>query len=636
MKVFTASEKTKKAREGVMEFLLANHPLDCPICDQGGECDLQDQSMVYGADRSRFTEYKRSVEDKNIGPLVKTVMTRCIHCTRCVRFATEVAGVQDLGMTGRGAESQIGTYVEKMFGSELSGNIVDLCPVGALTSKPYAFTARSWELTRFESIDVHDAIGTNISVDVRSGEVMRVLPRLHEEVNEEWLADKGRYSYDGLRRQRLQTPIVKLPSGEYRSVSWQDAFETIKRQLRGVAGSNISAMAGGLADAESVIVLKDLLNRLGCENLECREDGAKVNPDVRSNYLLNSTIQKAEEADVVLLVGVNPRQEAPLFNTRLRKAYLYNAALVCNIGPAANLTYNTRQLGDNISVLEDIANGKHPLAQLLAEAKRPMIVIGQSALQRGDAEAVMNGVRAIAQKAPLIQEGWNGINILQQTAGRSAALDLGFVPGAGATSGQADGRRVLYKLNADDTREVSRDTFVIYQGHHGDEGAQSADVILPGCAYTEKEATYVNAEGRVQRTKRAVFPPGDAREDWKIIRALADVLDVPLSYDTVDGVRARLADVAPQFAELDNLQPTTFQQPTLNSSKQAALNTSQSVTSGYANYYMTDPISRASVIMARCTTQAPADLVAKKDLAAAAQSLARSTETTSARAVSYA
>uniref|UniRef100_A0A3Q2CA70 NADH-ubiquinone oxidoreductase 75 kDa subunit, mitochondrial n=1 Tax=Cyprinodon variegatus TaxID=28743 RepID=A0A3Q2CA70_CYPVA len=563
--ILTNSDKTRKAREGVMEFLLANHPLDCPICDQGGECDLQDQSMQFGSDRSRFTEAKRAVEDKNIGPLIKTIMTRCIQCTRCVRFASEIAGVEDLGTTGRGNDLQIGTYVEKMFMSELSGNIIDICPVGALTSKPYAFTARPWETRKTESIDVLDAVGSNIVVSTRGGEVMRILPRIHEDINEEWISDKTRFSYDGLKRQRLIQPMVKSESGNFVPASWEDVLTRVAGALQSVQGSEIAAVVGGLADAEALVSLKDLLNRLNSDNL-CTEEMfpmAGSGTDLRSNYLLNTSIAGIEEADVLLLVGTNPRYEAPLFNARIRKSWLHNELHIALVGKEVELSYTYDHLGESAKVLREIASGTHPFAQLWAQAKHPVVVVGSSCLQREDGAAIMAAVSTIAQNAGVSsgqQETWKILNVLHRVASQVAALDLGYKPGVKTI--KENPPKILFLLGADagciTRQDLAKDSLIIYQGHHGDVGAPTADVILPGAAYTEKSATYVNTEGRAQQTKVAVTPPGMAREDWRIIRAISELAGVTLPYDSLDEVRDRLAEVSPNLIRYDDIEEANY------------------------------------------------------------------------------
>ncbi|KAG5283489.1 hypothetical protein AALO_G00042620 [Alosa alosa] len=609
--VLTDSEKTRKAREGVMEFLLANHPLDCPICDQGGECDLQDQSMMFGSDRTRFTEGKRAVEDKNIGPLIKTIMTRCIQCTRCVRFASEIAGVEDLGTTGRGNAMEIGTYVEKMFMSELSGNVIDICPVGALTSKPYAFTSRPWETRKTESIDVLDAVGSNIVLSTRGGEIMRVLPRIHEDINEEWISDKTRFAYDGLKRQRLTQPMVKDASGQLVTTSWEDALTQVAGILQGCKGNTVAGVAGGMVDAEALITLKDLLNRLNSENL-CTEEifpMAGAGTDLRSNYLLNTSISGIEEADLMLLVGTNPRYEAPLFNARIRKSWLHNELQVALVGREVDLSYTYNHLGESTKVLQDIASGKHPFSKVLAQAKRPVVVVGSAALQREDGAALHAAVSTIAQNARVssgVEENWKVLNVLHRVASQVAALDLGYKPGVEAI--RQNPPKVLFLLGADagciTRQDLPKDCFIIYQGHHGDVGAIMADVILPGAAYTEKCGTYVNTEGRAQQTHVAVTAPGMAREDWRIIRAISELAGVTLPYDTLDEARNRLAEVSPNLVRYDDVQEANY----FKQANELSKTINQTLLSDplvpplltVKDFYMTDSISRASQTMAKC------------------------------------
>jgi NADH-quinone oxidoreductase subunit G len=603
MVIKTNTETVKKARNGVMEFLLINHPLDCPICDQGGECDLQDQAMAYGFDHSRFKENKRSVTDKNLGPLVETHMTRCIHCTRCIRFSTEVAGVEVLGATGRGENMEVGTYVEKAISSELSANIIDLCPVGALTSKPYAFEARPWELTKTESIDVLDAVGSNIRVDSRGREVMRVLPMLNEDVNEEWISDKTRYAVDGLTHQRLDKPYVKV-DGKLQPASWHEAFDAIGGKARGLDGSKIAAIAGDMCDAEAMTALKDLMAALGSSNIDCRQDGAKLTAGARAGYTFNTTIAGIEEADACLIIGSNPRLEAPIINARLRKRIVAGGFKVGLVGEAVDLTYRYDHLGAGPQTLKEIAGGTHAFCEVLKSAERPMIIVGQGALTRDDGAAVLAAARSIADATGMIAGDWNGFNVLHMAAGRVAGLDLGFVPGEGGkdVAGILDGAvsgdiEVVYLLAADEI-DASKlaNAFVVYQGHHGDAGAHVADVILPGAAYTEKEGTYVNTEGRVQRGRRATFPPGDAREDWSILRALSDVLGKTLPYDNLAQVRARMAEAAPVLDQLDIVEASDW-----TGFGQAGSMDDAAFATPITNFYMTDPISRASATMAACT-----------------------------------
>ena len=601
MVIHTNTPKVKKAREGVMEFLLINHPLDCPICDQGGECDLQDEAMAYGRGFSRYDENKRAVTEKYMGPLIKTQMTRCIHCTRCVRFAEEVAGVEEIGAIYRGENMQITTYLEKAVTSELSANVIDLCPVGALTSKPYAFSARPWELSKNESIDVMDAVGSNIRVDARANEVMRVLPRLNEEVNEEWISDKTRYAVDGLIRRRLDRPWVRV-DGKLREASWQDAFQAIKSGLSGLEGNQIAGLAGDLAEVEALVALKDLLNKLGSTTLECRLDGAMIDPSVRSSYLFNSTISGAEVADFILMIGTNPRIEAPLINTRIRKAVRKQGAKAFNLGPAAELGYPVEQLGDDLSILKGIASGAHPLAESLKNAQRPMIIVGMGALARADGAAVLSAARSIADKFGLVKDGWNGFNVLHTAAGRVGALDIGFVTDGGLEgirSKVAEGAIKAVFLAGVDEIDTSflKDTFTIYIGTHGDEGVRHADVILPGAAYTEKSGTWVNTEGRVQRGIRAVFPPGDAREDWTILRALSDVLGQRLPYDSIVQLRERMAEVAPHLGQL-GITPAAW-----GDFGVAGGISSAPVALPITNFYQTNPIARASDTMAACVRE---------------------------------
>jgi NADH-quinone oxidoreductase subunit G len=619
MVVYTNTPVVKKAREGVMEFLLANHPLDCPICDQGGECDLQDQAMIYGNDRSRYFENKRAVEDKNCGPLIKTIMNRCIHCTRCVRFGTEIAGIEDLGLTGRGQKMEIGTYIEKTINSELSGNIIDLCPVGALTSKPYAFTARSWELKSTDTIDVLDAIGSNIRVDSRGTEIMRILPRLNEKINEEWISDKTRFAYDGLKRQRLDTPMIK-ENGKLINTSWKKAFEKIKQNLQNLPGKNIGAIVGNLVDAESMIALKDLINKLGSSNIEVRQDLAKLkNIDLRSNYILNTTLAGIEKADLCLLIGTNPRFEAPLLNTRLRKLWKKDV-IIASIGPSINTTYNITELGNSNEILISIAEGKHPFSKLLRKAKNPIIIVGMSALQRADGDSILVAIETISKYTNLITKDWNGINILHNAAGRVAGLDLGLVPGVNLNmnflksfipetnqinlKNSLKNLKVIFLLGADeiDLSLIKKDAFIIYQGHHGDNGAMIADVILPGAAYTEKNATFVNTEGRVQQTKSILLPPGSGREDWKIIRALAEFLDIKLKYNNLEEIRHRLNEMGAHFQSIDEIKQNFAKMERKISSKSFYLKR-HPFKNLISNFFMTDPISRSSKIMAQCTEQ---------------------------------
>jgi NADH-quinone oxidoreductase subunit G len=613
-KINTKSPYARKAREGVMEFLLINHPLDCPICDQGGECDLQDQAMGYGrAAFHRFNENKRAVEDKYMGPLIKTIMTRCIQCTRCVRFATEVAGVPDLGATGRGEDMEITTYLEKAFSSELSGNVVDLCPVGALTSKPYTFTARPWELHKTESIDVMDAQGCNIRVDARGPQVLRVLPRLHESVNEEWISDKARHACDGLVRQRLDKPYVKK-NGKLVPVLWADAFATIAARINKTSGEKMAAIVGDLAAAEEIKALKDLMGAFGAANLECRQDGAKIGTGPRQSWLFNTTIAGVESADAILLIGANPRWEAPVLNARIRKAWVNGPVKIANIGTPVDLTYPVEQLG-GADVLSGIADGSHAFAKVLKDAKRPMIIVGSGALARADGAAILNLVAKIAGDTGAIgpagssaEGGWVGFNVLHTAASRVAALDLGFVKGRdiagildGASKGEID---FVWLLGADefDTAKLGN-AFVVYQGTHGDAGAHRADVILPGAAYTEKDGIYVSFEGRVQRTKRAVFPPGEAKEDWAIIRAFSDVAGKTLPYDNRDQLHQAMYKDALHFKDMHETPAHLGADPAIWNAIGTAgtIDVRAPLECTIRDFYLTNPIARASETMAECS-----------------------------------
>lgn len=607
MNVKTDSDMVKKARKGVMEMMLINHPLDCPICDQGGECDLQDQAVAYGFDRSRYYESKRAVVDKDLGPLVKTVMTRCIQCTRCVRFSDEIAGTPDLGLFNRGEDVEIGPFVEKVCATELSGNLVDICPVGALTSKPYAFSARPWELRKTETIDVMDAVGSNIRVDSRGTEVMRVLPRLHEGINEEWINDRTRHAIDGLKKARLDRPWIRdEKSGKLREATWEEAFALIAARLRPLTGNEIGAIAGELCDLESMVALKDLMGALGSGNLDCRTDGAHFDPSARAGYIFNSGIAAIEEADAILLVGTNPRVEATMVNARIRKAWLNNRIPVGVIGEAADLSYPYTRVGAGPREMESLLRGNNAFADRLTRADRPMMILGAGAFLRPDGSAVQALARQVAEHFGMVREGWNGFNVLQLAASRVGALDIGFLPSSGAMDIHAmlDGTRTgrikaLYLLGVDefDVRSATGwQTFVIYQGHHGDAGAARADVILPGAAYTEKDGLYVNTEGRVQAARRAIFPPGEAREDWAILRALSAHLGCELPYESLNALRTRIVVEWPHLGDIDAQGPA----PWAAFGRQGAVSESPFV-SPIRNFYMTNAICRASDTMAECT-----------------------------------
>ncbi len=607
--VFTNTPMVKKAREGVMEFLLINHPLDCPICDQGGECDLQDQAMAYGVSGSRYHENKRAVEDKYIGPLVKTIMTRCIHCTRCVRFTTEVAGVRDLGLIGRGEDAEITTYLEQAMTSELQGNVIDLCPVGALTSKPYAFQARPWELGKTESVDVMDAVGSAIRIDTRGREVMRVMPRLNEAVNEEWISDKTRFIWDGIRTQRLDRPYVRV-DGRLKPASWADAFNLVKAKVAASTGARIGALAGDLASVEEIYALKAVMAGLGSPNTDCRQDGTALHPSYgRASYLFNATIPGIEQADAILIVGSDPRHEAAVLNARIRKAWRASDLPIGVIGAALDLTYPYTHLGAGPDSLADLAAGGAFL-DVLKNAARPLIIVGQGALARPDGLAVLSAAAKLAGDVGAVADGWNGFSVLHTAAARVGGLDLGFVPGEGgldtagmvaaAGSGTLD---VLFLLGADeiDTRALG-EAFVVYIGSHGDAGAHRADVILPGAVYAEKSGTWVNTEGRVQVGLRAGFPPGEAREDWAILRALSGVLGTTLPFDSLAQLRARLYAELPHMAREGEIVPAAADLSAL-----AAVGGTMdgaAFVSPVKDFYLTNPIARASAIMAECSALA--------------------------------
>ncbi|MGC6454281.1 MAG: NADH-quinone oxidoreductase subunit NuoG [Candidatus Puniceispirillaceae bacterium] len=609
MVIRTDTDRVKKAREGVMEFLLINHPLDCPICDQGGECDLQDQAMGYGFDSSRYEENKRAVEDKHMGPLISTTMTRCIHCTRCVRFATEVAGVPELGAIGRGENMEITTYLEKTLASELSANVIDLCPVGALTSKPYAFAARPWELNKTESIDVMDAVGSNIRVDARGAQVMRVLPRLNEDINEEWISDKTRYAIDGLRRQRLDRPYLRGRDGKLAPASWDDTFTVIAAKLKKAKPGAIAAITGDQCDAESMFALKSMFDRLGSASVDCRQDGAKIG-GARAGYLFNSTIAGIDEADALLIIGSNPRTEAAVLNARIRRNWLASRLPVGVVGPNMDLTYDSEHLGEDPAILGDILSGKSKFAAKLKRAKRPMIIIGMGALARADGGAILGQAHAIADHFGVVSGDWNGFNVLHSAAARVAGLDLGLTPGrggldvAGICKAAEAGKLDLVWLQAADEIDGAKleKTFVVYQGHHGDRGAHVADVILPGAAYTEKDGIYLNTEGRVQYAARAAFPPGEAREDWTIIRALAGRLGLNLGFDTIEELREAMFEVAPHFANQDEIKPARWAK--VGSRTKIA---NAPVGTAVEMFHMTCAISRASETMGQCLTALRAD-----------------------------
>ncbi|GJM01987.1 MAG: NADH-quinone oxidoreductase [Rhodomicrobium sp.] len=606
--ILTVTQPVKKAREGVMEFLLINHPLDCPICDQGGECDLQDQAMAYGGDSSRYDENKRAVEDKNIGPLIKTEMTRCIHCTRCVRFMTEIAGVEELGLIGRGEDAEITTYLERGITSELSGNVIDLCPVGALTSKPFAFTARPWELIKTESVDVMDAVGSNIRVDSRSSEVMRIMPRNNDLVNEEWISDKSRFIWDGLRSRRLDRPYIR-EDDKLREASWEEALTLIASTISSVVPRKAAMLVGDLATAEEIYALKRLAEVLKWKNIDCRQDGTMLSPaQGRGTTLFNSTIEGIDEADAILLIGANPRLEAPVLNARIRGHWALGHVAVGVIGANEDLTYGTHYIGaspSDLSKLDDGSGDTAEFAEILRNAERPMIIIGSAALKGPEAQNNLIAAARLAKGFNAIRPDWNGFNILHTAASRVAGLELNFLPAEGGlptneilSQAKANQLDFLYLLGADeiDTNQLGN-AFVVYQGSHGDKGAAAADVILPGCTYTEKNGTYVNLEGRVQQINRAIFPPNEAREDWAIIRALSGAIGKPFGFSTLTELRARMYEAVPRLAGVDTLEPASYQDIVSLADQSLSKLSTDALAPSVEDFYLTNPVARASKVM---------------------------------------
>jgi NADH-quinone oxidoreductase subunit G len=603
--IFTSTPMVKKAREGVMEFLLINHPLDCPICDQGGECDLQDQSLGYGRDDSRYAENKRAVEEKYMGPLIKTAMTRCIQCTRCVRFITEIAGNPEIGLISRGEDVEITTYLNAAVTSELSANVIDLCPVGALTSRPYAFEARPWELKKTESVDVMDALGSAIRVDSRGLAVLRVLPRVNDDVNEEWISDKTRYAVDGLQRQRLDRPMARNASGRLEPVSWGEALDLAAARIKAAGPAKVGVIAGDLQDAESMKAALDLFRSLGVTSLDCRQDGTVLGDGPRESWLFNPTINGIDQADAILIIGANPRLEAPVLNARIRRQWLAGKASVGVIGEAADLTYDYERLGDGADAVLGLSKSKSAFVKAFKAAERPLVIIGQGALVDAGSLAALS---ILAKSFSLVREGWNGWAVLHTAAARVAGLDMGFVPAAGGKTAaqlvEKGGAKVLVLLGADEMDLSRSDAFTIYVGTHGDAGAHKADLILPGAAYTEKDGLYVNTEGRVQMGNRAVFPKGEAKEDWAIFRALSERLGAPLPYDTLDALRARLFADHPTFGQIDFAPGSIPTRPDLTRLGDAKAQPKGAYASGVRSFHLTNPIARASVTMAECAALA--------------------------------
>lgn len=604
MKVFTDTPMVKKAREGVMEFLLANHPLDCPICDQGGECDLQDQAYQYGRATSDYHEHKRAVKDKDMGPLIKTTMTRCIHCTRCVRFITDVAGVPELGAIGRGEKMEITPYIEKALSSELSGNIIDLCPVGALTSKPYAFNARSWELKKTESIDVMDALGSNIRIDSRGLQIMRILPRLNEEINEEWISDKARYCYEGLRYQRLDSVYIRK-NDKLEKADFHEAFSLIAKKLKHLSGDEIAALSGPLAAAEEIFALKNLMQKLDSKNFESRLKDEKLNSDDRASYLFNSSVAGIEEADACLLIGVNPRKDAPVLNARIRKRSInkHSPFAIAAIGTNADLSYKYKNLGDDVEALEKILAGKSDFSKVLENAKKPMLILGVDAVSGKDGAAILNLAKKIAEKFAMIQDNWNGFNFLAKSSGLINGLELGFTSAGGidkildqTKSGKI---KLAFLLGVDEDIDFAslKNTFKIYIGSNGDKGAHDADIILPAAAFSEKETTYINCEGRAQKTNRAIFAPESAKEDWQIILEIADYSAIDLGFKDLAGLKKTLAENNLACKNLNHLTKAKW----LASDSQKIADHSQKINAVDFDFYSTNAIARASRVLAKCS-----------------------------------
>lgn len=604
MQVFTDTPMVKKAREGVMEFLLANHPLDCPICDQGGECDLQDQAYQYGTGKSEYHEHKRAVKDKNLGPLVKTAMTRCIHCTRCVRFIEDVAGTTEMGAVNRGEGMEITTYLEKSIKSELSGNIIDLCPVGALTSKPYAFKARSWELKKTETIDVMDAVGSNIRIDSRGIEVMRILPRLNEEINEEWISDKTRFCYDGLKYQRLDKPYVKK-EGKLQPATFDEAYDEIVKKVKSVKTSEIAALSGSVSGAEEIFALKKLLEKLQVKNFDCRLNGEKLHAEDRASYLFNTAIAGIDLADVCLLIGANPRKDAPILNARLRKRFLTKKLSVATIGADVDLTYKHKHLGSDVHILKEILDGKHEFCETLKNAKNPILVLGHDMITRKDGELLLTYAKKIAEKFNFIREDWNGFNFLSKSTGLLNGLEAGFVGNSNVAhileKAEEGENKIMFLHAVDDDIDFEklRNTFVIYIGSHGDRGAHVADVILPAAAYSEKNAIYVNLEGRAQSTSNAVFAPGEAKEDFKIILELAEKFGFDLGFKNLSELRKEMAANIAVFANLEKITKANW----VKSHELKGDFANSKIAIKDFDFYITNPIARASRTLNKCSVE---------------------------------
>jgi NADH-quinone oxidoreductase subunit G len=597
MNIKTNTEFVEKARKGVMEFLLANHPLDCPVCDQGGECDLQDQSMYYGVDKSRYKENKRKVPEKNMGPLIKTQMTRCIHCTRCIRFATEVAGVPELGAIGRGEDMQITTYLEHSMQSELSANVVDLCPVGALTSKPYAFEARPWELKKTESIDVMDAIGSNIRVDTYGWEVKRILPRINEDINEEWISDKTRYACDGLLNQRLDTPYVKN-NGKFEKASWNEVFNILKSKLKNIDKEKICGISGDLTNMETLFIFKEFFNKtLGSNNVESRNDHTYLNPNKRENYLFNSSINGVEEADFILLIGTNPRYEATILNARIRKSYQQNKTKIISLTDVGDLTYPYESLNGNIENIKNIVEDNHNISNLIKTSKKPLVIIGQSVLKSNSAQCIFESMKSFLKKNNKMSDEWNSFNVISENASTVGSYDLGLYKtknGANEILQNLENHKyeIVYLLGQDKLKFKKKDEFIIYQGSHGDNGAEIADIILPGAAYTEQNGYYTNLEGKLQKAYKASYPPEEAKEDWQIINELAEVMNHRKLFNDKDELDSSLLNQINLYLEKD----TAKQNQDVNDFKFEK----EFLDINIEDYYYSNVIARASKTMFEC------------------------------------
>ena len=600
MNIKTNTPKVEKARKGVMEFLLANHPLDCPVCDQGGECDLQDQSLYYGVDKSRFIENKRLVKEKYMGPLIKTQMTRCIHCTRCVRFATEVAGVPEIGAIGRGENMEITTYLEKSMESELSANVIDLCPVGALTSKPYAFEARPWELKKTESIDVMDAVGSNIRVDTYNWEVKRILPRLNNDINEEWISDKTRYSCDGLLKQRLDVPYIKK-GNKLQKTSWDEALDLIINKLKTFQPNEIAGHIGDMVNLENALSFKKLFKELGSENLEFREKKFYINPDEKINYIFNSSINGIEDADLILLVGTNPRLEATMVNARLRKAFSQKGTQIYSIGDPGDLTYDYKIIGDKTDDIKNIILNKSEFSKKLLSAKKPLVIIGESALELKSGKFIFEELKNFLKKNKLISKEWNSLNILTQNASTTGLVDLKIFPNQKSDysffENLNDNKfKLLYLLGSDNLHFNKNNEFIIYQGSHGDRGAEIADVILPSAAFTEQNGLYENLEGRVQECKKAAYPIGEAKEDWKIFNMILKKFNNKDKIMKFDILRKEAINSIKDFSSLNELPK--YSESNFDISNSEFL--SEKIMIKELDYYFSNAISRSSKTMSEC------------------------------------